>query len=101
VLIKQRVLENQNSALLRLPREIRDCIWKHALGGNIFPVAKKYSRSETYTIMPKAARPSNGVALLRTCRQIYSETARLGGEGSAAAGGVLRFAGAGFSTGLQ
>ena len=72
-LIKQRVLENQNSALLRLPREIRDCIWKHALGGNIFPVAK-YRRSEAYPFVPKVAQSSNGVALLRTCRQIYSET---------------------------
>jgi hypothetical protein len=68
------VLENQNSALLRLPREICDCIWKHALGGNIFPVAKKYRRSEAYTSVPKAARSSNGIALLPTCRQIYSET---------------------------
>lgn len=73
-LIKQRVLENQNSALLRLPREIRDCIWKHALGGNIFPVVKKYRRSEVYPFVRKAARSSNGVALLRTYRQIYSET---------------------------
>lgn len=69
------VRANQDSPLLRLPPEIRDRIWKYALGGKVF-IARCYSvGTMTCRFAPSAMESSNGVALLRTCRQIYSETA--------------------------
>lgn len=66
---------NQNTALLRLPTEIRQEIWKHALGGKTYEASCFSGRyySESYKFAPSAAEPRNGMALLRTCRQIYSE----------------------------
>lgn len=71
MLIINRVLENQQSPLLRLPREIRDCIWKYALGGKVF-LMKEHVDAERFEIVPENAASDNN-ALLRTCRQIYSE----------------------------
>ena len=55
--------------LLRLPAEIRASIWKHALE---YPIVK---------VRPSSERHRNNVrenfGLLRVCRQVYSETARL------------------------
>lgn len=60
--------------LLRLPTEIRQCIWEYAIGSKIF-LTKKIRRIHSFT--PHDTKLSNGVALLRVCRQIYSETALL------------------------
>lgn len=67
------VRENQASSLQRLPTELRDRIWRYVLGGQIFIVRWQYGIRAH--LAPATADPRNGVALLRTCRQIYSETA--------------------------
>ncbi|KAF3051539.1 hypothetical protein E8E11_008935 [Didymella keratinophila] len=66
---------NRNSALLRLPTEIRQEIWKYVLGGKTYQASCFSGRyySESYRFAPFAAESRNGMALLRTCRQIYSE----------------------------
>lgn len=66
---------NRNSALLRLPTEIRQEIWKYVLGGKTYQASCFSGRyySESYRFAPSAAEPRNGMALLRICRQIYSE----------------------------
>lgn len=72
-----RFKENQeNSPLLRLPPEIRNIIWGHALGGKTF-VAKSSTttRSARTTLASSRKDPKNGSALLRTCRQLFLETA--------------------------
>ncbi|PVH96551.1 hypothetical protein DM02DRAFT_477271, partial [Periconia macrospinosa] len=61
---------NENSPLLRLPRELRDRIWSEALGGQTFNVKGVGHRSPA-----SFDGGSNAISLLRTCRQIYSETA--------------------------
>ncbi|KAF2997690.1 hypothetical protein E8E13_006369 [Curvularia kusanoi] len=72
------VSENQKSPLLRLPREIRDCIWSYALESPVLIVKKHMDLSfdidTRNKLVPDAAHLINGVAILRTCRQIYSET---------------------------
>lgn len=68
-----RVQGNQQAPLLRLPPEIRDRIWRYALGGKTFVGVGLWE--STYRFGPSKADPENGAALLRTCRQIYSETA--------------------------
>lgn len=60
--------------MLRLPTEIRQCIWEYVLGGRIF-LAKETQIGCRFT--PHGTNLSTGVALLRVCRQIYSETAPL------------------------
>lgn len=72
-----RFMDNQLSPLLRLPTEIRNTIWMHVLGGKTYRAMGFSGRevSQTYKFAPSAAEPRNGMALLRTCRQIYSETA--------------------------
>ncbi|KAJ4382904.1 hypothetical protein N0V86_002130 [Didymella sp. IMI 355093] len=58
-----------------LPTEIRKCVWEYALGGKTFLATcftGRYYR-ESYRFAPSTAEDSNGMALLRTCRQIYSE----------------------------
>ena len=59
----------RDSPLLRLPAEIRASIWKHALE---YPVVKVRPSSKRHR---KSVRVNFG--LLRICRQVYSETARL------------------------
>jgi len=51
-----------------MPAEIRNKIWKLVLGG------KLYQSDWTLGFYPPT-EPENATALLRTCRQIYSETA--------------------------
>ncbi|KAF2132696.1 hypothetical protein P153DRAFT_354172 [Dothidotthia symphoricarpi CBS 119687] len=72
---KELVKNNQNSPLLRLAPEIRNRIWTFVLGGMLF---RPLFSGRSY----KKMRPSNidrndGLTLLRTCRQIYHETALL------------------------
>jgi len=52
-----------------MPAEIRNTVWKLVLGGKLY---KTDARGKFY---PSLAEPKNATALLRTCRQIYSETA--------------------------
>lgn len=55
--------------MLRVPAEIRNQIWKLVLGG------KLYRSSWSFGFHPSPTGPKHNTALLRTCRQIYSETA--------------------------
>lgn len=66
---------NRNSALLRLPTEIRQEIWKYVLGGKTYVATCFGGRyySGDYKFAPSAAETCNGIVLLRNCRQIYSE----------------------------
>ncbi|KAH6878871.1 hypothetical protein BKA58DRAFT_466490 [Alternaria rosae] len=66
---KELARQNQNSSLLRLPAEVRNQIWKLVLGAKVYwaRYTKKFQLSPT--------EPKNAMALLRTCRQIYAETA--------------------------
>lgn len=66
---------NRKSALLRLPTEIRQEIWKYVLGGKTYLASCFSGRyySESYRFAPSTAEPRKGMSLLRTCRQIYSE----------------------------
>ena len=54
-----------------MPAEIRNQIWKLALGG------KLYRSNYQGIFRPSPTEPKNATALLRTCRQIYSETATM------------------------
>ncbi|KZM18533.1 uncharacterized protein EKO05_0002345 [Ascochyta rabiei] len=71
---KALVTANQDAPLLRLPAEIRDRIWKYALGGKAFKARRSYFGASA-RFAPSDSESSNDVALLRSCRQIYSETA--------------------------
>lgn len=72
---------NSESPLLRLPAEIRNCIWEYVLGGNVRDVTIFKRDSKRYTewliAMSSASFPEHSHALLSTCRQIYAETALL------------------------
>jgi hypothetical protein len=69
------VSSNQNSPLLRLPAELRNKIWEYALGAMEFRLL--YRSSRKIPVQPKPSEKKNAFALLRVCRQIYSETAPL------------------------
>jgi hypothetical protein len=69
-------MQNQNLPLLRLPTEIRQYIWEYALGSKTFLATcfrVKWYYGGSYRFAPSTAEDPNGMALLRTCRQIYSE----------------------------
>ncbi|CAO2656942.1 Nn.00g057450.m01.CDS01 [Neocucurbitaria sp. VM-36] len=73
---KELTKNNQASPLLRLPPEIRTEIWKYVLGGKEYrvvyePNVRRFMLSQSHT------EPVHAMALLRTCRQIYSEAARM------------------------
>lgn len=68
-----RVKQNQNSPLLRLPPEIRNRIWEYTLGHNTFRFGRTRGRKARSILAPD--EPGINVAILRGCRQIYSETA--------------------------
>ncbi|KAH4935014.1 hypothetical protein HBI79_080140 [Parastagonospora nodorum] len=70
---------NQDSPLLRLPGELRSRIWEYVLGGyELRSMDIKNSQQITIQRMvPPFAERRNGTQLLRTCRQIYTETALL------------------------
>jgi hypothetical protein len=71
-----RFRRNQCTPLLRLPAELRAAIWDHALGGQVFKLKHSpFAASEwDAKLVPSNAEPMKSIALLRTCRQIYSET---------------------------
>jgi len=73
------VKTNQDSPLLRLPGELRTRIWEYVLGGfelrSMFPDHSQPRKPRR--MIPPFAERSNGTQLLRTCRQIYTETALL------------------------
>ncbi|KAF3001929.1 hypothetical protein E8E13_006786 [Curvularia kusanoi] len=64
---------NQSSPLLQLPPEIRDSIWRYALGNKVF--LAKYNTRGKGRFVPSKSESNDSVALLRTCRQVYSEAA--------------------------
>jgi hypothetical protein len=74
-----RVKSNQNSPLLRLPPELRYRIWTLVIG---VPILRTPLRTtpEDKRVQPLKLPITEGKkawALLRTCRQIYAETALL------------------------
>lgn len=73
ILTITRFQQNQSSPLLQLPPEIRDIIWKYTLGNKDF-LANYNSRGKR-RFAPSISESNDSVALLRTCRQIYSEAA--------------------------
>lgn len=72
-------LNQDKSPLLRLPAEIRDMIWRYALEGKTFFATCRMNPHTKHITRPKLKRsrrdPIHGAALLRTCRQIFLETA--------------------------
>jgi hypothetical protein len=75
----RRFERNQSTPLLSLPAEIRGRIWAYAVGGaTLRPCATnpyRYNSRRQFKRWP--ADSPHGVALLRVCRQIYSEAAFL------------------------
>ncbi|KAL1657100.1 hypothetical protein SLS61_000140 [Didymella pomorum] len=70
---------NSRSPLLCVPPELRNCIWKYALGGHVFevPIRRIFKRRKRVNKAKVWDLPKNTFALLRVCRQIYAETALL------------------------
>jgi hypothetical protein len=63
---------------LRLPPELRSRIWEYALGGHTLRTIYLGARRRSVPRMvPSTAERMYGLDLLRTCRQIYTETALL------------------------
>ena len=72
---RYRVNLNSKTSLLSLPPEIRNHIWTYTLNNTMIQI---YSiRSNSYKLLLKPSDRNNPMALLRTCRQIYYETAIL------------------------
>ena len=71
-----RFERNQSTPLLRLPAELRATIWDYALGGQVFKLMEQPSPASEWDakLVPSNPEPMKSMALLRTCRQIYSET---------------------------
>ncbi|KAF2277408.1 uncharacterized protein EI97DRAFT_290545 [Westerdykella ornata] len=72
--------ENANSPLLRLPPEIRNMIFRYAVGGMTFDftACERPWLQRLRGWKPRVNNPiKNCFSLLRVCRQIYSETALL------------------------
>ena len=65
--------------MLQLPPELRIRIWGYVLGGNLLRCdnVRKHGSSEQRIMVPVVASKELGMDLLRTCRQIYAETALL------------------------
>lgn len=65
----------RESPLLRLPPELRDKIYRHALSGHKIHVRCRYRRGQRYLELQQP--PHNLTALNGVSRQIHSETANL------------------------
>lgn len=80
-LIEVRIQANSESLLLRLPPEIKNCIWAYVLGGKVLDVKcfENYEKSHVRdtTAISQDSFPEYSHALLQVCRQIYTETALL------------------------
>jgi hypothetical protein len=74
-----RVEQNQNTPLLSLPAEIRGRIWAYAVGGATLRPrpTNPYRRNCRHQFKLGPEDSPHGMALLRVCRQIYSEAAFL------------------------
>ncbi|KAL1603566.1 hypothetical protein SLS60_005154 [Paraconiothyrium brasiliense] len=75
------------SPLLRLPAEIRNCIFKYALGGDTIEVARTFDcdvphhkESKAMPMCPQCRGYFDAVPfpLIQVCRMVYAETAILG-----------------------
>jgi hypothetical protein len=68
--------QNQReSPLLKLPAELRNCIFGYALSGHEYSIEPKIGSFVTIEDVSKT--PENAFALLKVSRQIYAETALL------------------------
>lgn len=70
-----RVERNSKSPLLSLPPEIRNRIWEYTFGHNVYEVLAGHDRVRRPSIIRLSYGSSTGLALLQSCRQIYSEAA--------------------------
>ncbi|KAF3046618.1 hypothetical protein E8E12_011252 [Didymella heteroderae] len=67
------VQKSNPSPLLSLPAELRDMIWSHVLGGNVFDI-KCSVRIPWGVAVTNTTTAPHSLALLQTCRQIHAET---------------------------
>jgi hypothetical protein len=63
--------------LLQLPPELRNRIWELVLCGKVLKCVQLAHTDEKERMAPPLSDPVCGLDLLRTCRQIYSETVLL------------------------
>jgi hypothetical protein len=65
--------------LLRLPSEIRTTIWRFVVGGHVLrhTYINHTKRRPTYSMTPPVSERPGGLALPRTCRQIYADVVLL------------------------
>lgn len=74
-----RIKANSETPLLRLPPEVRNCIWEYALGDKVLDVVfvekLKGPYIEEKTLIAADTFPDHSHALLQVCRQVYTETA--------------------------
>lgn len=61
-----------SSPLLRLPPEIKSMIFSYALGQHDIHIGYSTSRAK-YKVRVEGNRNKTGLAILRTCRQVYAE----------------------------
>lgn len=64
----------QQSPLLRLPQEIRDIIWIYVVGNKEIKTATRQPNNLLSSCGVGKAQPLIDLSLVKTCRQIYSET---------------------------
>ena len=69
-------LNATTSPLLRLPAELRNIIYKYALGGRVLRFSRAGSKNHSIFHADTYDNPRI-LGLLRACRQTYSETALL------------------------
>jgi hypothetical protein len=69
----EQVRKGRTSSLLALPAELRNIIWAHVLGGNLFDI-KCSVRIPWGVSVTNATTSPHQLALLGTCRQVHAET---------------------------
>lgn len=76
-LTPRRIRNNESSPLLRLPPEMRNLIFRYALGGKKFLISRVGRKEQYLHVTTVGGESTNHFSLLRVCRQIYAETVLL------------------------